>query len=194
MAAQIPDKVAQAGLGDWYTSLSDMDRIKINKYIDKADPSSGFMFLLTMVRAAVADENYRFGLSLCVSTSQMPFDAYQRFLMNEEFIAVLIGREMYDDAKNVCNINLQLFDRVKDKILADNGGKYPSRLAFRNRYLDIIVGVEAQYEEGYRMLDKYHEMGLLDDEDLEYRRNSLKVHRLQRTFDGVYTYRPKGEN
>ena len=43
------------------------------------------------------------------------------------------------------------------------------------------------------MLDKYHEMGLLNDEDLEYRRNSLKVHRLQRTFDGVYTYRPKGE-
>ncbi len=193
MAAQIPDKVAQAGLGDWYTSLSDMDRIKINKYIDKADPSSGFMFLLTMVRAAVADENYRFGLSLCVSTSQMPFDAYQRFLMNEEFIDVLIGREMYDDAKNVCNINLQLFDRVKDRILADNGGKYPDRLCFRNRYLDIIVGVEAQYEEGYRMLDKYHEMGLISDEDLVYRKNSLQVHRLQRTFDGVYTYRPKGE-
>ena len=193
MAAQIPDKVAQAGLGDWYTSLSDMDRIKINKYIDKADPSSGFMFLLTMVRAAVADENYRFGLSLCVSTSQMPFDAYQRFLMNEEFIDVLIGREMYEDAKNVCNINLQLFDRVKDRILADNGGKYPDRLCFRNRYLDIIVGVEAQYEEGYRMLDKYHEMGLISDEDLVYRKNSLQVHRLQRTFDGVYTYRPKGE-
>ncbi len=193
MAAQIPEKVAQAGLEDWYSSLSDMDRIKINKYIDKADASSGFMFILTLVRAAIADENYRFGLSLCVSTSQMPFGAYERFLINEEFIEVLIGREMYDDAKNVCNINLQLFDRVKDRILAENGGKYPNRLCFRNRYLDIIVGVEAQYEEGYRMLDKYHEMGLIDDEDLEYRKNSLQVHRLQRTFDGVYTYRPKGE-
>lgn len=193
MSAQIPEKVAQAGLEDWYSSLSDMDRIKINKYIDKTDASSGFQFILTLVRAAIADENYRFGLSLCVSTSQMPFDAYERFLINEEFIDVLIGREMYDDAKNVCNINLQLFDRVKDRILADNGGKYPNRLCFRNRYLDIIVGVEAQYEEGYKMLDKYHEMGLLDDEDLAFRKNSLKVHRLQRTFDGVYTYRPKDE-
>ncbi|MBP5394996.1 MAG: hypothetical protein J6Y18_03710 [Candidatus Methanomethylophilaceae archaeon] len=193
MSAQMPEKVAEAGLEDWYASLSEMDRIKIARYIDGADASSGFSLILSLVRLAIADENYRFGLSLCVSTSQMPFDAYQRFLINEEFIDVLIGREMYDDAKNVCNINLQLFDRVKDRILADNGGAYPSRLAFRNRYLDIIVGVEAQYEEGYRMLDKYHEMGLLSDDDLEYRRNSLKVHRLQRTFDGVYTYRPKGE-
>ena len=193
MSAQIPDKVVKVGLEDWYSSLSDMDRIKISRYVDKADDSSPFSLILSLVRLAIADENYRFGLTLCVSTSQMPFDVYQRFLINEEFIDVLIGREMYDDAKNVCNINLQLFDKVKDRILADNGGTYPSRLAFRNRYLDIIVGVEAQYEEGYRMLDKYHEMGLLNDEDLEYRRNSLKVHRLQRTFDGVYTYRPKGE-
>ena len=193
MSAQIPDKVVKVGLEDWYSSLSDMDRIKISRYVDKADDSSPFSLILSLVRLAIADENYRFGLTLCVSTSQMPFDVYQRFLINEEFIDVLIGREMYDDAKNVCNINLQLFDKVKDRILADNGDTYPSRLAFRNRYLDIIVGVEAQYEEGYRMLDKYHEMGLLNDEDLEYRRNSLKVHRLQRTFDGVYTYRPKGE-
>ncbi|MBO6084134.1 MAG: hypothetical protein J6O90_03535, partial [Candidatus Methanomethylophilaceae archaeon] len=112
---------------------------------------------------------------------------------NEEFIDVLIGREMYEDAKNVCNINLKLFEQVKDRILEDNGGTYPSRLSFRNRYLDIIVGVEAQYEEGYRMLDLYHDMGLISDEDLAYRKNSLKIHRLQRSFDGVYTYRPKGE-
>ena len=193
MSPQIPEKITKVGLEDWYSSLSDMDRIKIGRYIDDADGSTGFDLILSLIRLAIADENYRFGLSLCVSTSQMPFDVYQRFLINEEFIDVLIGREMYDDAKNVCNINLQLFEKVKDRILADNGGKYPNRLCFRNRYLDIVVGVEAQYEEGYRMLDKYHEMGLLSDDDLEYRRNSLKVHRLQRTFDGVYTYRPKDE-
>ena len=191
--AQIPEKISQAGLEDWYGTLSEMDRNKIGRYIAQADASSGFTLLLTLIRAAVADENYRFGLSLCVSTSQMPFDAYQRFLINEEFIDVLIGREMYEDAKNVCNINLKLFEQVKDRILEDNGGTYPSRLSFRNRYLDIIVGVEAQYEEGYRMLDLYHDMGLISDEDLAYRKNSLKIHRLQRSFDGVYTYRPKGE-
>ena len=53
--------------------------------------------------------------------------------------------------------------------------------------------MESQYEKAYEMLDRYHEMGLIDDDDLQYRRNSLKVHRMQRAFDGIYTYRPKGE-
>lgn len=191
MTVQAPQKVIEAGLEEWFSSLSEMDRVKVGKYIDKTDSSSGFTLLLTLVRAAIADENYRLGLSVCTSTSAMPFDAYQRFLLNEEFIEVLAGREMYEDAKNVCNINLQMFDSVRDRILAENGGFYPDRLAFRNRYIDIIVGVESQYDEGYRMLDRYHEMGLLSDEDHEYRKNSLKIHRLQRTFDGVYTYRIK---
>lgn len=193
MTAQIPQKVIEAGLEEWFSSLSEMDRVKVGKYADKTDSSSGFMFLLTLVRAALADENYRLALSVCTSTSGMSFDIYQRFLINEEFIEALTGREMYEDAKNVCGINLQMFDSVRDRILEENGGRYPDRLCFRNRYIDIIVGVESQYDEGYRMLDKYHEMGLLDDADLEYRRNSLKIHRLQRSFDGVYTYRPKNQ-
>ena len=56
----------------------------------------------------------------------------------------------------------------------------------------MIVGVEYQYDLAFEMLEKYNKMGLLSDEDLEYRRNGIKTHRLQRTFDGVYTYRNKG--
>ena len=52
MAAQIPEQVSNVGLQDWYASLSEMDRIKINKYIDKADPSSGFSLIVTLIRAA----------------------------------------------------------------------------------------------------------------------------------------------
>ena len=122
----------------------------------------------------------------------MAFNAYERFQINEEFIEALVGREMYEDAKNVCNINLQLFESVRDLIVRDNGGKLPEKLAFRNRYIDVIVGVEYQYDLAFEMLEKYNKMGLLSDEDLEHRRNGIKTHRLQRTFDGVYTYRNKG--
>ena len=191
MTSEIPMKVEEAGLVDWYQALSDLDRVKLKKYIDKTDSSSQFSFLISLIRAAVSDENYRFGVSLCISTSPMPFNAYERFLINEEFIEALVGREMYEDAKNVCGINFQLFDSVRDNILADNGGKFPERLVFRNRFIDVIVGVEYQYDLAFEMLDKYNKMGILSDEDLEYRRNGIKTHRLQRTFDGVYTYRKK---
>lgn len=192
MTEETPNKVVQANLADWYHGLSDTDRVKLGRYIDSVDPSSQFTFFLSLIRATVADENYRFGLSLCISTSPMPFTNYERFLINEEFIDVLIGRSMYDDAKNVCDINLRLFDTVRDDILSDNGGVFPDRLAFRNRYIDIIVGVEYQYDLAFQMLDRYNEMGILSDEDLVFRKNSIRTHRLQRTFDGVYTYREKG--
>ena len=117
---------------------------------------------------------------------------YQRFLINEEFIDVLVGREMYNDAKNVCNINLEIFPEIRGRIEEENGGKLPERLAFRNRYIDVIVGVEYAYDEAFEMLKKYNSMGILTDEDLEYRTNSIRTHRLQRSFDGVYTYRKKG--
>ena len=191
--ADVPQKVAEAGVQDWYAGLSDMDRVKLNRYLDKADASSVFDFFMSLIKAAEADENYRFGVTLCIATSSLPFDAYQRFLVNEEFIDVLTERSLYDDAKNVCEINLSLFPQIRSDLERDNGGRLPERLAFRNRYIDIIVGVESQYEKAYEMLDRYHEMGLIDDDDLQYRRNSLKVHRMQRAFDGIYTYRPKGE-
>ncbi|MGN1045014.1 MAG: hypothetical protein ACI4Q9_03560 [Candidatus Methanomethylophilaceae archaeon] len=191
MTSDIPVKVQEVGLEDWYGSLGDMDRVKLNRYIDRADPSSVFTFFLSLIKAAVADENYRFGLTLCVATSTMPFDMYQRFLINEEFIEVLVGREMYADAKNVCNINLEMFPEIRGALIADNGGKLPDRLAFRNRYIDVIVGVEYAYDEAFEMLKRYNSMGILSDEDLEYRTNSIRTHRLQRSFDGVYTYRKK---
>ena len=191
MTSEIPVKVEEAGLVEWYQTLSDLDRVKLRKYIDKVDSASKFAFFISLIRAALADENYRFGVSLCIATSPMAFNAYERFLINEEFIEALVGREMYEDAKNVCNINLQLFETVRDVLAQDNGGNIPERLVFRNRFIDIIVGVEYQYDLAFEMLDKYNKMGILSDEDLEYRRNGIKTHRLQRTFDGVYSYRKK---
>ena len=97
--ADVPQKVAEAGVQDWYAGLSDTDRVKLNRYLDKADASSVFDFFMSLIKAAEADENYRFGVTLCIATSSLPFDAYQRFLVNEEFIDVLTERSLY--AKSV---------------------------------------------------------------------------------------------
>ena len=37
MTSDIPVKLQEVGLEDWYGSLNDMDRVKLKKYIDKAD-------------------------------------------------------------------------------------------------------------------------------------------------------------
>ncbi|MBR7124282.1 MAG: hypothetical protein IKC93_05390 [Candidatus Methanomethylophilaceae archaeon] len=64
MTSEIPVKVEEAGLVEWYQTLSDLDRVKLRKYIDKVDSTSQFSFFISLIRAAVSDENYRFGVSL----------------------------------------------------------------------------------------------------------------------------------
>ena len=121
------------------------------------------------------------------------------------YIKDVHGRIMAINRRNceICNIrdawdaiglrSSDLFPKIKGELIEENSG-VPEVLQFRNWYINVIVGVESNYELGFEMLKRYNEMGILSDEDLEYRTNSLRTHRLQKCFDGVYTYRPKDED
>ena len=53
-----------------------------------------------------------------------------------------------------------------------------------------MVGVDGDYDGAFAVLDRYNAMGLIDDEELAYRKQSLKIHRMQKSFDNLFNYRP----
>ncbi len=188
----LPKQISDAGLKKWYLSLNDGDRMRLSRYLNDADTSSAYGFFSSVIGKALADENPKFAVMLCVQAYDVcDLDDYQMFLINEKLIDAYIDSERYEDAKAACDANLGLYPKIKDKFIADNGGILPKKVNFRNRYIDIIVGVDSSYDLAFSMLDKYKEMGLIDSEEYVYRVNSLKTHRLQRIFDSVYTYAPK---
>lgn len=190
-----PAAIKGLGLEAWYSSLDEKNVMKLSRYVEKADTSSKFAFFTSVAEAALADDNPRFAVFMCQQSYEVvEMSDYETFKMTEVLIDAYIGAARYDDAKAACNVNLEAYPKIKDQLLADNGGVVPKKLNFRNRYIDVVVGVESGYDHAFEMLDKYYEMGLIDAKELEYRRNSLKTHRLQRLFDGVYTYRPTGED
>ena len=194
-SSKTPAAIKGLGLETWYSSLDEKNVMKLSRYIEKADISSKFVFFTSVAEAALADDNPRFAVFMCQQSYEVvDMTDYETFQMNEILIDAYIGAARYDDAKAACNANLEAYPKIKDQLLADNGGAVPKKLNFRNRYIDVVVGVESAYDHAFEMLEKYYEMGLIDAEELEYRRNSLKTHRLQRLFDGVYTYRPTGED
>ncbi|MDR0791031.1 MAG: hypothetical protein LBE47_00655 [Methanomassiliicoccaceae archaeon] len=188
MSGNIPREISDAELDEWYSSLSDQHKVMLTRYSGKADVSSDSSFLSSAAAAALADENYSFSVILCEKCLACDMSRIQRFDTVETLIDAYIGVKRYDDAKRMCEENLSLFSSVSDEITARNDGKIPERMNCRNRYVDIVVGIESGYDDAFKLLDRFFEMGLINGEDLAFRKQSLKIRRLQRSFDGVYTY------
>ncbi|MFA6709909.1 MAG: hypothetical protein WCR24_00550 [Candidatus Methanomethylophilaceae archaeon] len=188
----IPAEVKTVGLEKWFSGLSDQDKIRLGRYLPNAKGSSGMEFLMSIIKASLADENYSFAIMLCQDAYDLEMTDVQAFLVNEDLIDAYIGAERYDDAKAACAANIKLFPTISEEYIKMNGGELPTKINFRNRFIDILVGIESDYDTAYEMLDTYFRMGLLSEEDLKLRKQSLKIHRLQRSFDGIYTYRPAG--
>ena len=192
-SAEVPAKIREAKIESWYSKLGDQDRMKLSRYLESADGSSHYAFFSSTTDAALADENPKFAVTLCEQAYGFELTDYQKFCMNERLIEAYIGAARYDDVKAACAANFDMFPSIRDELVRENGC-IPKKLNFRNRYIDIIVGVDSSYDLAFEMLEKYNKMGILDDDELQFRVNSLKTHRLQRVFDGVYSYRPANED
>ncbi len=188
---EVPQEVAAAGASDWFQSLNDPDRVKVRRYLHGIDTASLQAFFTDLMRRSTEDHNYKLSVSVGSSARQAAGDDYSRFLVNEAYIEGLYGAERYGEAKEVCCENLDLYPAVKDRFIADNGGALPSQISCRNRLVDIAIGVECQYDSADEILSAFVELGLLDEEEKGYRLQSIKIHRMQKTFDNVFNYRPK---
>ena len=188
---EIPAEVSAAGVSSWYASLNDPGRVKARRYLAGIDTSSPEAFMTDLMFRSADDHNYRFSAEIGDYALSKEMDPYTRFKVTEAYIEGLYGSERYEEAKKQCCLNLDLFVSVKEQFLADNSGKLPSRISCRNRLIDILVGVECAYDEAMALLDDYAEIGIMYPDELEYRRQSLRIHRMQKTFDSIYSYRPK---
>ena len=185
----VPPEINNAKVSKWYLSLDDQNKVKLNRYIGKCDTSSQTSFFMSLTKLALDDENYKFAATVG-DTHNMKMEPYAKFIMNELLIDAYIGTERYDDSKRACYENLDAFQNISERYKKENNG-IPQKMNCRNRLIDILVGVEVNYDGAFLELNRFYDMGLISSEDLDFRVQSLKIHRLQRTFDGVYTFRKK---
>ena len=189
--AAIPSEVTEAGAEEWYQTLNDMDRVKVRRYLQGIDTSSKEAFMIDLMDRSTDDHNYKLSTSVGAYAETLDLDDYSRFKVSEAYIEGLFGAESYDDAKRICCDNIDLFPKIRESLMADNGGELPKSISCRNRLIDILIGVESQYDMADEVLSGYVDLGLIDEEEKAYRLQSIKIHRMQKTFDNLYNYRPK---
>ena len=191
MAQETPAEISAVKLDDWFDSLNDMNKVKVKRYLNCIDTTSPQNFLVDLMIRSSMDHNY--GLSVIAGQYALSQDLsdYDRFMVTEAYIDGLFGAENYEEMKVQCCNNLDLFPTIKDRFLKENDGELPKTIYCRNRLIDVLVGVESDYEQAYEVLDEYVKIGILNEDELNYRKQSLKIHRMQKTFDNVLIYRPK---
>lgn len=188
---EVPMELQKTGLSEWYTGLNDPTRVKVRRYLNGIDTSSSSALLTQLMIRSSEDHNYKLSASVGEYALSMDMSPIDRFDVTEAYIDGLFGSGRYEDAKERCCTNLDLFPEVKEEILSRNGGELPKKIMCRNRLIDIMVGIDYAYDDAISILDDFVDIGILDPDEVSYRKQSLKIHRMQKSFDNVFIYRPK---
>lgn len=176
--------ISRAGLSKWYEALSDRDKVRVRRYAEGAPENSAFDMLMHIVRGAIVDENYDFAADMCRHATEFADTEMRRYEINELAIDALFLSEHWEEALELCRGGKSMYVSLKG---SEQFSDVPEDLRFRNRTIDILVGYMKDYESANAALDEFFEIGIISEEDLKFRKNSLKIHRLQRTFDSIYS-------
>jgi hypothetical protein len=187
----IPAEVAAVDLGKWYSGLSDQDKVKLGRYLKDADTSSVASFFKSVMNKMIEDENESIAVTAGSYAMSLNMDDISRYDINEKLILAYYGMKKYDECLEACKFGLSMIPSVKPILFERSGGKIPGDVYCRNYTLNVLVGIFFDYDAGDAALDEFLKLGLISEEDLEYRKQSNKIFRLQRTFDGIYTIKIK---
>jgi hypothetical protein len=191
MASETPAEITAVGLEEWFGSLNDMDKVKVKRYLNCIDTTSKQNFLVDLMKRSSDDHNYKLSVMAGKYALSHELTDYDRFVVTEAYIDGLFGAEDFEETKVQCCNNLDLYPSVKDRYIEEQGGELPKTIYCRNRLIDVMVGVDGDYDGATEALEEFVKIGILDASELDYRKQSLKIHKMQRTFDGIFSLSPK---
>ena len=189
-----PPKVKAAKLTKWYDSLNEQDRVKLKRYLDFADDRDSASFITTVMLAAIDDHNYKFAAKVADTVEGISFNAIQPYDVNEAVILALFNTERYDECLERCDKGLAMLKDAKVAAhVKKEDGTFPEAVNCRNYKINVVVGVKKDYDSAPAILDQFVADGLITEDEANYRKESIKTYKLQRTFDGIFSMTPKSQ-
>ena len=183
----VPAEILKVKLNEWYSGLSDTDKVKIGRYLRESDTSSALNFSLSVMNKADEEENYPLAVLVGENILKQDLREIERFDVLESIIPAYFGSCRYDVCLKCCEEGLSTLQKNIEEIKKRNGGVLPESIMCRNYTINVLIGAYDKYEEADAALDRFFEMGLISEEDVKYRKQSHKIHKLQRTFDGIFS-------
>ncbi|MCL1811194.1 MAG: hypothetical protein FWG41_03120 [Methanomassiliicoccaceae archaeon] len=189
----VPEEISKAKLSEWYSGLSDQEKVKIGRYLSGSDASSALTLMLSVMRKANLEENHAVTVLAGENMLKSGLKGVDRFDVLEEIVPAYYGMRKYDDCLRCCREGIGIISSMTEKIKERNGGALPEKIMCRNYTINVLVGAYGDYDAGDKALDEFFEMGLISEEDVAFRKQSHKIHKLQRTFDGIFSVKLKDQ-
>jgi hypothetical protein len=188
-----PVFIKRYGLENWYADTPQDQKKRIERYVDASllELDSPRAFIWKAAERALKARDRELAISLCLEGFKAEGSDLDLHMVYSVLIEAHMAKGDNVRAKEYCLQELELFPAMAETLRRANGGDVPKEVPCRNILIDILVGVEEDYDAGFAMLDRFVELGLLSEEEKEYRTNSLRIHRLTRTFDSVFTLKRK---
>ena len=186
-----PEEISKVKLSEWYSGLNDQDKVKVGRYLGGSDTTSALNFSLSVMRNANLEENHKVAVIVGENILKNNLGKIERFDVLEEIIPAYFGTKRYDDCLRCCEEGIGIITDVMEKIKERNNGSLPEKIMCRNYTINVLIGGYGDYDAGDAALDRFCEMGLISEEDVRYRKQSHKIHKLQRTFDGIFSVKLK---
>lgn len=106
----------------------------------------------------------------------------QHFVFNS-LITAYERKNDYENAKKHCLAELKDFSRTSRALRKDFDGELPSSIPCRDTLLDIVVGIEQNYEEAERLIQIFVQEGLFTSEEAQDDLNKLRISKLGTTAE-----------
>ncbi|MGI6008969.1 MAG: hypothetical protein ACOX8X_02445 [Methanomethylophilus sp.] len=193
----VPEKVRKAQLAEWYGGLSDQNKVRMGRYLDKAEGETAGKLLGSVCLAAFDDHNWRFIAEVAPTFDALGLPDAEAYFLRESAIEGLYQAEEYKLCEKFCDEDMEILlndDGVRASEMARGNGKdFPERVPCRNYKLNLLVCVYYDYDNADKLLDFYGEQGLIPMEDVRFRKDAVRNFRMQRTFDNVFNVKEKEE-
>ena len=184
-----PAFIKRYGLEKWYASIPQDQKKRIGRYVDDSmlELEGPRAFLWKAAERALKARDRELAISLCLEGLESKGSDLDLHMVYSVLIEAYAAKGDNSRVKEYCLQELDLFPGMADALRSANGGDIPNDVPCRSKLIDVLVGVEGDYDAGFATLDRFVELGILSEEEKESRVNSLKIRRLGRTFDSVFS-------
>ena len=183
-------------LEGWYSALTPEQQQKLKEYSGQGEgliqgdifsSQTQKHFFWTTAGNAVHKKDYDFTIFLAEKGLTAQGSLVDQHFVFNSLITAYERKNDHENAKKHCLAELKDFSRISRALRKDFDGELPSSIPCRDSLLDIVAGIEQNYEEAEQLIQIFVQKSLLTPEEAKDELKNLRINKLHTNAEVLLT-------